>query len=209
MLIDSGSTNVSLGAGPISFGLFDGLSSSMTHIASRGGDSGGGGGSSAGLRLTSSNSTLFTGAIFTSAWALANQLAVEDLAMGGGRVIPLDGLRAAARLAAERGGAPSEWVKIASKSFTNGGRGLYDVWEVHAYRNIRTGAVAELKTKFPRMENLVKGAGGLEKYLMRTGALLIRAVPSSISLPVFVDPGIVGPPRIGLSSCTNPADCGG
>jgi hypothetical protein len=210
MLTDSGSMNLSLGPGPISFGLFDGLSSSMTHIAPRGGDSRGGGGSSAGLRITA-NSTLFTGAIFTSAWTLANQSGVLELATGGGEVLNIKGaLREAARLAAERGGIPSAWVKVASKSFWNGGSGPYDVFEVHAYRNLRTGQLAELKTKFPRMPNVVDAAGGLEKYLKATGALVTRILPGSTSLgSVFVNPGLLGRPRVDLSSCANPVDCGG
>ena len=55
-------------------------------------------------------------------------------------------IRVEARLIAEHGGNPGEWVKVTSSSATlENGVPI----QAHAYVNVRTGQVVELKTKFP------------------------------------------------------------
>jgi hypothetical protein len=64
-------------------------------------------------------------------------------------------LKDAARLAATYGGDEVDWVKVASSHVTPpGGAGGFDMagynggFEVHAYQNVKTGQIVELKTKF-------------------------------------------------------------
>lgn len=84
---------------------------------------------------------------------LAKQLASEaqsaELRDGGGSIIFGPGGKAplidSARLAVDYGGNPSDWVKIRSSNF-KAADGVS--FETHAYKNIQTGQVVELKTKF-------------------------------------------------------------
>lgn len=68
-------------------------------------------------------------------------------------------LRDASRLARDYGGDPSDWVKVTSGRYRDGG-GIYDLFETHSYENVRTGARYEFKTKFPRAQNVFGGPGG-------------------------------------------------
>jgi hypothetical protein len=61
---------------------------------------------------------------------------------GPGARVPV---RDSQRLAAEYGGNPGDWQKIRSSNY-KGANGTS--FEVHAYRNVRTGQVVEPKTKF-------------------------------------------------------------
>jgi hypothetical protein len=61
------------------------------------------------------------------------------------------GLNDGRRLAREHPGTrPEEWEKVASRRYVDG-TGDYDLFEVHSYRNARTGMVVEPKTKFQRL----------------------------------------------------------
>ena len=73
-------------------------------------------------------------------------------------------LNDAAALAARYGGDPADWAKVTS-TVSSDGPGLYDLWEVHGYRNLRTGEDFEWKTKFPRAE-----ARYMSLRLSKTGA---------------------------------------
>ena len=70
----------------------------------------------------------------------------KEVVFGGERV-----LNDAAALAARYGGDPTDWAKVTSTVYSDG-PGLYDLWEVHVYRNLRTGEDFEWKTKFPKAE---------------------------------------------------------
>ena len=91
--------------------------------------------------------------------ALASDLQVQEVLSGAG--VPLAGagtgtvLRDAPRLAAQYGGQASDWVKVGSSQVTPAGAaggfekaGFNGGFEVHAYQNVKTGQVVELKTKF-------------------------------------------------------------
>lgn len=65
-----------------------------------------------------------------------------DPIAGAGARVPL---RDAPRLAAEYGGAPSDWVKIRSSNYKGPDGSSF---EIHGYENQATGQVVELKTKF-------------------------------------------------------------
>ena len=60
-------------------------------------------------------------------------------------------LRAGRLLALRYGGKPQDWAKVTSTVHSDG-PGRYDLWEVHGFRNLRTGQDLEWKTKFPRAE---------------------------------------------------------
>lgn len=85
---------------------------------------------------------------------LAKSLASEQQVgeVLSGQTVPVAGagtaksLRDAQRLAATYGGRAEEWVKVASSNYKPAGGGAS--FEVHAYRNVRTGQIVELKTKF-------------------------------------------------------------
>ena len=62
---------------------------------------------------------------------------------GSGSTVPL---RDASRLAAEYGGAPRDWSKVSSSSYTATDG---TVLEIHAYRNAITGRIVEPKTIQP------------------------------------------------------------
>ncbi len=91
--------------------------------------------------------------------ALASDLQVQEVMSGAGT--PLAGagtgttLRDANRLAATYGGEPGDWAKVGSSNVTPAGAsggfdkaGFNGGFEVHAYQNVKTGQVVELKTKF-------------------------------------------------------------
>jgi RHS repeat-associated protein len=97
--------------------------------------------------------------VVNSSKALASDLQVQEVMSGAGT--PLAGagtgtvLRDAPRLAATYGGAESDWVKVGSSHVTPAGgafgfdkAGCNGGFEVHAYQNVKTGQVVELKTKF-------------------------------------------------------------
>ena len=97
--------------------------------------------------------------LFNSGRALASDLQVQEVLTGAGT--PLAGagtgtaLRDAPRLAARYGGQESDWVKLGSSHATPPGgsfgfdkAGFNGGFEVHAYQNVKTGQVVELKTKF-------------------------------------------------------------
>jgi hypothetical protein len=50
-------------------------------------------------------------------------------------------------LAAEYGGSPADWRKVASENYNPGGA-KGGGFETHAYQNVKTGQVVEMKTKF-------------------------------------------------------------
>lgn len=70
----------------------------------------------------------------------------KEVVFGGERV-----LNDAALLAGRYGGDRADWAKVTS-TVSSDGPGLFDLWEVHGYRNLRTGEDFEWKTKFPRAE---------------------------------------------------------
>jgi len=76
---------------------------------------------------------------------LASEEGVAELLGGGGKVIAGRGarvpLRDAGRLATQYGGSAGDWVKVTS---TAGGH-----LQTHAYRNVTTGQVVELKSILP------------------------------------------------------------
>jgi hypothetical protein len=82
---------------------------------------------------------------------LAKQLASEsqtaELLTGGGRAIAGPGLRRAVddlpRLMNEYGGAESDWFKMSSDAFKAPDKSII---ETHAYKNMTTGQVVELKS---------------------------------------------------------------
>lgn len=82
---------------------------------------------------------------------LASEEQVGELASGGGESIAGAGstktLGDVGRLVNQYGGSPGEWAKVKSSSFKAGDGTRF---EVHAYRNTRTGHVYEVKTKFVR-----------------------------------------------------------
>ena len=94
---------------------------------------------------------------------LKRQLASEEQMAGSGSAIIGAGtsrvLRDAPRLARQYGGEASDWAKMTSGRYRDGG-GIYDLFETHWYENVRTGAGYEFKTKFPRAENMFGGPGG-------------------------------------------------
>lgn len=81
--------------------------------------------------------------------ALASEQQWGELVQGAGRAIAGPGtgvpLRDVARLVAEHGGAMQAWLKVSSTS-----REFRDGWriEMHAYRNLTTGAIVEPKSIF-------------------------------------------------------------
>jgi RHS repeat-associated protein len=99
------------------------------------------------------------GSVFKGAGAgstlLGKSLASESQALqiATGKGIPIAGagtdvvLRDAPRLAAQYGGAPSNWAKVSSWTY-NAADGTK--FEIHAYMNSVTGAIVEFKTKFPQ-----------------------------------------------------------
>jgi hypothetical protein len=80
----------------------------------------------------------------TLAKTLQSEAGVGELLAGGGKVIAGAGskvaIRDVARLVSQYGGKAEDWVKISSTT-----PGL----QTHAYRNIVTGVVVELKSKIP------------------------------------------------------------
>lgn len=93
----------------------------------------------------------------TDAANLARQLTSEEqpaqVASGAGKAIIGPGtaraLGDAERLAAQYGGEPGDWVKVASQSSAAHGVTTVDGenFEVHAFQNTKTGQVVEMKTK--------------------------------------------------------------
>jgi len=75
---------------------------------------------------------------------MQSEAGVAELLAGGGKVIAGAGakipIRDIVRLVRLYGGRPQDWVKISSTT-----PGL----ETHAYRNVATGVVVELKSKIP------------------------------------------------------------
>jgi hypothetical protein len=80
--------------------------------------------------------------------SLASEEQLSQLKQGKGVVLAGQGskvsVRDAPRLAAQYGGEPSDWVKVSSGSFKSQNGKLF---EIHAYRNVKTGQVVEPKTK--------------------------------------------------------------
>lgn len=54
-------------------------------------------------------------------------------------------LNDASRLASEYGGSPGDWVKIGSSNYKAADGTSF---ETHAYQNVGTGQIVEIKTKF-------------------------------------------------------------
>jgi RHS repeat-associated protein len=83
--------------------------------------------------------------------SLASQEQMGELAAGKGTPIAGAGtktaLRDADRLAAQYGGQPGDWQKVASENYNPGGA-KGGGFETHAYQNVKTGQVVEMKTKF-------------------------------------------------------------
>jgi hypothetical protein len=90
---------------------------------------------------------------------LASDLQMQEIMSGAG--VPIAGagtsttLRDASRLAAEYGGESGDWAKIASSNYLPAGAqggfekaGFNGSFEIHAYQNVKTGQIVELKTKF-------------------------------------------------------------
>jgi hypothetical protein len=85
----------------------------------------------------------------TAAKNLAKQLASEEgvaeILGGGGKVIAGPGaktpIREIGRLVSEYGGSPEQWVKVTSTAKGH--------LQTHAYRNIVTGQVVDLKSILP------------------------------------------------------------
>ncbi len=80
--------------------------------------------------------------------SLARQQQVGEMLTGELEVIAGPGarvpLRDAPRLANQCGGAPQDWVKVSSSNYKAPDGTSF---EVHAYKNVQTGQVVELKTK--------------------------------------------------------------
>lgn len=100
--------------------------------------------------------TLFGSVVFKGAGAglgllnkqLASESQMAQVASGQGKVIAGAGssevLRNAPRLAAQHGGAASDWAKVTSWSYKAADGAKI---EIHAYQHIPTGKVVEFKTK--------------------------------------------------------------
>jgi filamentous hemagglutinin len=67
------------------------------------------------------------------------------------------GLRDAGRLAEQHGGKAGDWAKVRSSSFTAKDGTQF---EIHAYRNTKTGQTVGRKTKLIELERLARQAGG-------------------------------------------------
>ena len=84
-----------------------------------------------------------------AAQAAKDFAALGEILSGAGAVIAGPGgrvaLRDAPRLATEYGGKAGDWVKVGSSNY-KAADGVS--FEVHAYKNITTGKIVELKTKF-------------------------------------------------------------
>jgi RHS repeat-associated protein len=82
--------------------------------------------------------------------SLASQEQMGELAAGKGTPIAGAGtgtvLRDADRLAAQYGGNPGDWQKVASENYNPGGA-KGGGFETHAYQNVKTGQVVEMKSK--------------------------------------------------------------
>ena len=91
--------------------------------------------------------------------ALKSDLQMQEIMSGS--AIPIAGagtgtkLVDAARLAAQYGGEEGDWVKIVSSHATPAGgeggfgkAGYNGGYEIHAYKNVKTGQIVEPKTKF-------------------------------------------------------------
>jgi hypothetical protein len=80
---------------------------------------------------------------------LASESQAEELLRGQGQPIAGAGttvpLRDAPRLAKQHGGEASDWAKVRSSNFKASDGTSF---ETHAYQNVKTGAVVEIKTKF-------------------------------------------------------------
>ena len=83
-------------------------------------------------------------------WRYASQEQMGELAAGKGTPISGAGtgtvLRDADRLAAQYGGKPVDWQKVASENYNPGGA-KGGGFETHAYQNVKTGQVVEMKSK--------------------------------------------------------------
>lgn len=83
---------------------------------------------------------------------LASEAGAAELEAGGGTVIAGAGVRRKiddiARIVAQYGGQPADWVKIASREYEFSD--LTSI-QVHAYRNVRTGQLVELKSNIDRV----------------------------------------------------------
>ena len=91
--------------------------------------------------------------------ALASEAQTAELLAGQGRTIAGSGtktvLRDAPRLAAEHGGAPGDWAKITSSHYTpSGSTGAQTGFETHAYQNLKTGQIVEMKTVPDQIHNV-------------------------------------------------------
>jgi len=79
---------------------------------------------------------------------LASEAGAAELRAGGGRAIAGAGTRKAItdlpRILAEYGGRPEDWAKVTSEIYSVGDGTTV---QVHAYRNVRTGQLVELKSK--------------------------------------------------------------
>jgi hypothetical protein len=69
-----------------------------------------------------------------------------DPTHGAGTARPLSD-RTLQRLVSDYGGAPGDWQKVASGNYNPGGA-REGGFETHAYQNVKTGQVVEIKTKF-------------------------------------------------------------
>jgi RHS repeat-associated protein len=82
--------------------------------------------------------------------SLASQEQTGQLAAGQGTPIAGAGtgttLRDADRLSAQYGGQPGDWQKVASGNYNPGGASGGG-FETHAYQNVKTGQVVEMKSK--------------------------------------------------------------
>ncbi|HEV2465380.1 MAG TPA: RHS repeat-associated core domain-containing protein [Acidobacteriaceae bacterium] len=82
--------------------------------------------------------------------SLASQEQMGELAAGKGTPIAGAGtktaLRDADQLAAQYGGQPGDWQKVASENYKPGGA-KGGGFETHAYQNVKTGQVVEMKSK--------------------------------------------------------------
>jgi len=81
--------------------------------------------------------------------SLASDAQIAELASGGGKVIAGVGARAALRdaprLVKQYGGRAEDWVKVTSRNFKAADGTSF---EIHAYKDMNTQQVVELKTKF-------------------------------------------------------------
>jgi hypothetical protein len=83
--------------------------------------------------------------------ALASEAQAAELLAGKGDAIAGAGTRTvlkdASRLAAEYGGTPADWSKITSSHYTPpGSAGAQTGSATHAYQNIKTGQIVEMKS---------------------------------------------------------------